>query len=183
MPWQTFLKKFPRHFFDLSPAAGSPHGGMDAPARRRALQAGTRALGLFVLAGVLPEAQAQEQLDAWAQAFDSRDFNVALRALGAEGAAPDPRVRLDGPDVAENGALVPFTVSSPLPGVSQLALLVEHNPVPLTAVFALAPGTEPFVATRLKMAESSTVHALVRAQDGLFLARRQVRVIQGGCVG
>ncbi|NML17472.1 thiosulfate oxidation carrier protein SoxY [Azohydromonas sp. G-1-1-14] len=153
-----------------------------APSRRRALRAGARTLGLFVLAGVLPEAQAQAQLDAWAAAFDSRDFASAWRALDGEGAAADPRLRLDGPDVAENGALVPFTVSSTLPGVSQVALLVEHNPIPLTAVFALAPGTEPFVATRLKMAESSTVHALVRAQDGLFLARREVRVIQGGCV-
>jgi sulfur-oxidizing protein SoxY len=155
--------------------------------RRRMLRAGTRALGLFVLAGVIAEPEARAQSAAWAEAWDaafaSRDFNGALRALGGEGAAQGGQVQLDGPDVAENGAVVPFTVSTALPGVSLVALLVEHNPGPLSAVFQLPPGTQAFVSTRLKMAQSSTVHALVRAEGGFFLARRDVRVIQGGCAG
>lgn len=155
--------------------------------RRRVLRAGTRALGLFVLAGVIAEPEARAQSAAWAKAwdaaFDSRDFNGALRALGGEGAAQGGLVQLDGPDVAENGAVVPFTVSTALPGVSLVALLVEHNPGPLSAVFQLPPGTQAFVSTRLKMAESSAVHALVRAEGGFYLARRDVRVIQGGCAG
>jgi sulfur-oxidizing protein SoxY len=159
---------------------------MDRPteaARRRVLHDAARVLGLFVLAGVLPGHEARAQLDAWDAAFASRDFQGALRALGGEGAAAGVQVQLDGPDVAENGAVVPFTVTTALPGVSMVALLVEHNPGPLAAVFTLPPGTEPFISTRLKMAESSTVYALVRAEGGLFLAQRPVRVIQGGCAG
>lgn len=159
---------------------------MDKPmhaSRRRLLNSAARALGLFVLAGALPGHEARAQLDAWDAAFASRDFKGALRALGGEGAEAGGQVQLDGPDVAENGAVVPFTVTTALPGVSLIALLVEHNPGPLAAVFTLPPGTEAFVSTRLKMAESSTVHALVRAEGGLFLARRPVRVIQGGCAG
>lgn len=191
MPWKTFRKKFPGHFqFPGMPfprPAASPQRGELLAQRRRALGAGAQALGLFVLAGVIPAAQARAQVATWHEALDAafagRDLSGALRALGAGQAAEDARVTLDGPDVAENGAVVPFTVATALPGVDLVALLVEHNPVPLSAAFMLPPGTEPFVSTRLKMAESSTVHALVRAEGGLFLARRAVRVIQGGCVG
>ena len=155
--------------------------------RRRALCSAARALGLFVLAGAITPAEAQAQSAAWASAWDAafeqRDFKGALRALGGEGAAAQGQVRLDGPDVAENGAVVPFTVSTALPGVTLMALLVEHNPGPLSAVFQLPPGTEAFISTRLKMAESSAVHALVKAEGGFYLARREVRVIQGGCAG
>lgn len=184
MPWKTFRKKFPGHFDFQGMASGSHQFGIDPLAvadRRRVLQSGARALGLFVLAGVIPERQARAQLAAWDAAFASRDFAGALRALGGEGAATSAQLKLDGPDVAEIGAVVPFTVSSSLAGVSLVALLVERNPGPLAAVFKLPPGTEPFVSTRLKMAESSDVHALVRAEGGFFLARRPVRVIQGGC--
>jgi sulfur-oxidizing protein SoxY len=161
--------------------------GIFGKERRRALSVAARALGLFVLAGVIAESEARAQVAAWASgwdaAFASREFAGALRALGGEGAASGAQVQLDGPDVAENGAVVPFTVATGLPGVSLIALLVEHNPGPLSAVFGLPPGTEPFVSTRLKMAESSTVYALVKAQGGFFLANRAVRVIQGGCAG
>lgn len=154
--------------------------------RRQALRTAARALGFFAAAGVLLPIELRAQLAEWErQAFAARDLEGALRAMEATGASFEATaaIALDVPDVVENGALVPVSLRCTLLGVARIALLVERNPGPLAAVFHLTPGTEPFISTRLKLMESSPVHALVQAEGGLFLAQRAVRVIQGGCVG
>lgn len=153
------------------------------PARRAALRQAARVLALFAGVQAITPREAAAQLAAWDAAFAARDFRAAWAALGGDGAQPEPRVQLDAPALADNGAVVPVTLASSLPEVSLMALLVEHNPGPLSAVFELPPGTQAFVATRLKFAESSTLHALVRSSAGLFLARRPVQVVLGGCAG
>ncbi|MGR9115637.1 MAG: thiosulfate oxidation carrier protein SoxY [Gammaproteobacteria bacterium] len=93
------------------------------------------------------------------------------------------KIDLKLPRIAENGAVVPITVSAHLDEVESIAILVEKNPVPLSATFKLSPAVEPTVSARLKMAETSDVIAIVKAGNALYSNRQKVKVTIGGCGG
>lgn len=116
-------------------------------------------------------------------ALDAKTIEEALKALGAGTPESSSAVTLVAPDIAENGAVVPVNVTSTLPGTDAIALLVEKNPNPLAAYTSIPVGTEPYVASRVKMQESSRVVALVRANGKFFIASRDVKVTLGGCGG
>jgi sulfur-oxidizing protein SoxY len=113
-------------------------------------------------------------------AFAAKTFAEAIAALGAV-PTPSALVTLDAPALADNGAVVPITVSSALPGTREIVLLVDGNPQPVAARFTIPAGTEPFVATRIRMAGNGTVYAAVRTDDGLYAAARAIEVTVGGC--
>ncbi|MGJ0485307.1 MAG: thiosulfate oxidation carrier protein SoxY [Methylomicrobium sp.] len=92
-------------------------------------------------------------------------------------------IELKIPLIAENGAVVPITVSSRLPELRTLSIFVAKNPVPLAARFELSPELDPFVSARLKMAETSEVIAVAETASGLYSARQLVKVTIGGCGG
>jgi sulfur-oxidizing protein SoxY len=88
------------------------------------------------------------------------------------------------PQIAENGAVVPISVSSKIPGTDAIAIFIEKNPNKLAANFYFPEGTAPALSTRVKMSESSLVHALVKTKDNkYFLATREIKVTLGGCGG
>ena len=89
-----------------------------------------------------------------------------------------------GPDIAENGAVVPLGASTALAGVKQLLILVEKNPSVLVASFNITEGIDTNVATRAKMGQSSDVYAVAIMNDGRALyAKKEVKVPLGGCGG
>ncbi|TMG84763.1 MAG: hypothetical protein E6H78_08805 [Betaproteobacteria bacterium] len=53
----------------------------------------------------------------------------------------------------------------------------------LAAVFDLPAGTEPAISTRVKMAQTSNIYALVKADGKYFVAIKEVKVTLGGCGG
>lgn len=151
------------------------------PQRRSVLRL-SGALALAVAAGMLRPDEALAQQQEWnREAFEARQAGTALRSLGAADAGVSAAIVLDVPDLVENGAFVPVSVTATLARVQQIALLVEHNPNPLAALFMIPAGTEPQLATRIKMAQSSTVFALVEADGQWRQARKAVTVIVGGC--
>lgn len=105
---------------------------------------------------------------------------LAQASGGAETLETD-QIRLEVPDIAEDGALVPVVVESELPEVSSIWLFVEKNPVPLAARFHLDGSLDPYVSLRIKMNESGELVALVQSGGGFFTARKKVRVLLGGC--
>ena len=116
-----------------------------------------------------------------ADAFVAKTLAEALGALGAV-PAPSALITLEAPALADNGAVVPITVSSALPGTREIVLLVDGNPQPVAARFTIPAGTEPFVATRIRMAGNGTLYAAVRTDDGrLYAAARAIEVTVGGC--
>ena len=84
-------------------------------------------------------------------------------------------------DVVENGAVVPVEISTKLPAVKTITILVEKNPNPLIANFDLSPECSGFIATRIKVAEPSDIIAVVRSNGNLFSTRKFVEVVAGGC--
>lgn len=153
--------------------------------RRQVLKAGsaTAIFGMFVAAGLVRPAHAQAA--AWNQAaFAAKGVDVTVKALG--GAAPAQTKDMSWgstPEIAENGAVVPVTIASKLPKTESIAILVEKNPNTLSAVFTIPPGTDPEVATRLKLAETSNVYALIKADGKYYVAQREIKVTLGGCGG
>ena len=137
--------------------------------------------GLLATAGMLPGA-AQA---AWSQAaFDAKSMADAVKALGGSAPAESKDVTLAGPDIAENGAVVPLGCACGLPGVKRLLLLVEKNPNALAAVFDISDVVEANVSTRVKMGQSSHVFAVAMMADGKVLyAQKEVKVTLGGCGG
>lgn len=126
---------------------------------------------------------------AWAQswnkaAFETKSLNDAVKAMGGATAVESKDITINSPDIAENGAVVPFTISSKIPNTESMALLVEKNPNILAASFQIPAGTEPWVNTRVKMGQTSNVIALVKTADGKFYyAPKEVKVTLGGCGG
>lgn len=149
------------------------------PSRRDLLTRSAAVAALLGGAGLLPgTVQA-----AWNRAaFDARSVAEVLNALGLARPVDSGAVTLTAPDVAENGVAVAVAVSTTLPGVTRLALLVEKNPTTLAAVFDCTEFVEPAIATRIKMGESSTVLAVAVTADGrVWFAQKRVQVILGGC--
>ena len=85
------------------------------------------------------------------------------------------------PDIAENGAVVPIGIESKIPGTESIALLIEKNPNPLAAAFDIPAGTETMVSMRVKMGETSSVYALVKANGKYYVAKKEIKVTLGGC--
>jgi sulfur-oxidizing protein SoxY len=153
--------------------------------RRKVLQgaSGAALLGLAVAAGLVKPGR------AWAQgwnkaAFEVKTLNDAVKAMGGAPPTESKDITITSPDIAENGAVVPFTISSRIPNTESIAVLVEKNPSILAAKFDFPQGTEPWVNTRVKMGQTSNVFAVVKTSDGKFYyAPKEVKVTLGGCGG
>jgi sulfur-oxidizing protein SoxY len=149
--------------------------------RRDAMQRGLALAGLLAAGGWLP-ATAQA---AWSQAaFEAKNLAEVIKALGLAAPQESKDVTLSGPEIAENGAVVPVGVSTALPGVKRLLVLVEKNPATLAAVFDLTEFVESAVSTRVKMNQSSNVYGVAVMADGRVLfAQKDIKVTLGGCGG
>lgn len=152
--------------------------------RRNVLKAGGGAslLALLASAGVLrPEAALAAD---WNQkAFEAKTLKDAFDALGADSRNDSIGIFMTAPEIAENGAVVPIGAVSKLPGTESIAILIAKNPNPLAADFDIPSGTEPAVSTRVKLAETSDVHVLVKAQGKYYVAKKEIKVTIGGCGG
>jgi len=153
--------------------------------RRKVLKGsgGAAVLGLAFAAGLFKSASASAQ--SWNKAaFETKSLNDAVRAMGGAAPTESKDITITSPDIAENGAVVPFTIASKIPNTESIALMVEKNPNILAANFSIPNGTEPWVNTRVKMGQTSNVIALVKAGDGkYYYASKEVKVTLGGCGG
>jgi sulfur-oxidizing protein SoxY len=92
-----------------------------------------------------------------------------------------PDIQLSLPSIAENGAVVPLTISSELEGIDQLMVWVEKNPTPLAASFEISPNVALYITARIKMAKSCPVIVVARQGDRWLRCQQWVQVMQGGC--
>lgn len=114
--------------------------------------------------------------------FEAKSVEDTLKALDVT-AEESEEVKIKAQEIAENGAVVPLTVSSTLEGVTAIHILVSNNPTPLAASFKLGEGAIAKAATRVKMGKTSDVIALVQAGDKTYMAKKEVKVTIGGCGG
>jgi sulfur-oxidizing protein SoxY len=160
------------------------HDGFPATRRLLLKGAGTVALiGLgnlpFSLAPAFAAANDKYPEDAFKQKSDAD----AIKALYGRTPEPSDKVKMDAPEIAENGAVVPISVSSTLENVTSITILVAENPNALAASYLIPEGTLPSVANRLKMAKTTNVIAIVEAGGKLYSTAKEVKVTVGGCGG
>ena len=148
--------------------------------RRKTLKQSAVVAGLLATTGLFP----QYAFAFNNAAFEAKTLADVLKALGAGAPVASKDVVIGGPDIAENGAVVPLTASTSLPGVKQMLILVEKNPSALIALFNVTDSVEANFATRAKMGQSSDVYAVAIMTDGKVLfAKKEVKVTLGGCGG
>lgn len=117
-------------------------------------------------------------------AFSARQADDAINALfGHRTFIESDQIALKAPNIAEDGSIVPITVSTDIEDVKSISLLVDANPNPLSARFHFMPGSVTEFKTRIKMGESSDVRAVVETADTLYVATKNVKVTLGGCGG
>ena len=122
--------------------------------------------------------------DKWPEdAFNKKSEADAIKALYGKTAEASDKVKLDAPEIAENGSVVPISATTTLDDVTSISFLVADNPNALAASYNIPPGTVPSVANRLKMAKTSNVTAIVEAGGKLYSATKEVKVTVGGCGG
>ena len=152
--------------------------------RRQMLSHSAKVAAMLAAVGLVPGM-------AWAQstgyntaAFAAKTMPEVTKALGIGTPTESKDVTLTGPDIAENGAVVPVGAATTLPGVKRLLLLVEKNPAMLAAMFDVTDAIDANISTRVKMGQSSDVYAVAVMGDGKVLfARKEVKVTLGGCGG
>jgi sulfur-oxidizing protein SoxY len=144
--------------------------------RRRALALAT---GLALLTG----------LPLWTlPAFAANDTaEVAKAFLGGK----EPirgKMTVDLPEIAENGATVPFAVviDSPMTEashVTEILVLAEENPTSNVVRFRLTPAASKAEASlHIRLSATGNVWVLARTNTGeVFLEKKQVKVTIGGC--
>lgn len=158
---------------------------MNTSMKRRVFLKGSlaaSAMGAAVGAGLLTP---QAVLAAWPKAaFEAKKVEDTLSSLmGSAVTDASSDITVKAPDIAENGAVVPVTISTSLAGVESIAILAEKNPSPLAASFDLGKGAQGFVSTRIKMGKTGDVIGVVKAGGKLYAARKGVKVTIGGCGG
>ena len=147
---------------------------------RGSLAAG--AAGVAAAAGLLTPGAV---LAAWPKAaFETKNPQDATKAItGGAAVTPSADIKIKAPDIAENGAVVPVTISTGMANVETISLIAEANPFPLISSTVLGEGALPYIASRIKMGKTGNVVALVKAGGKLYSAKKQVKVTIGGCGG
>ena len=147
--------------------------------RREMLARSAAVAGLLARRGLLPHGAGG--LDAGR--LRGQDHGRPVKALGGAAPAESKDVTITGPDIAENGAVVPVGAATALPGVKRLLLLVEKNPRAGGGVRRHRRGGA-HISTRVKMGQSSNVYAVAMiADDKVLFAQKEIKVTLGGCGG
>ena len=152
---------------------------------RRTFMKSTLAAGVAALAAAAGLLKPTRVLAAeWPKdAFGAKSVEDVLKSLyGSSAASDSPQVRIKAAPQAENAATVPITVSTDLPNVEAISILVDKNAFPLVCAASLS-GAEGYLHARMKMAQTSDVHVVVRSAGKLYSAKQTIKVTVGGCGG
>lgn len=140
----------------------------------------TSAIGLLIAAGLLKPG---DVLAAWPEeAFAQTSLDDALNILFGTTQSEEGDIRIDAPKIAEDGAIVPVTISTHMATVESVSLFVTNNPQPLICSYEFKTNLEPYISTRIKMDKTSDLIAVVKQASGkLYSAKRNVQVTKSGC--
>jgi sulfur-oxidizing protein SoxY len=152
--------------------------------RRQVLSGSAQVAGMLAGLGWLPGVAHGQATGYNAAAFDAKTVADVMKALGAGAPVESKDITITGPDIAENGAVVPVAASTALTGVKRMLVLVEKNPAVLSAVFEVSDAVDSNFGTRVKMGQTSNVFAVAMMADGRVLyAAKEIKVTLGGCGG
>jgi sulfur-oxidizing protein SoxY len=156
------------------------------PVTRRLILQGVGSIALIGLGGfsLQPAPALAAANDKYPEdAFKQKGDADAIKSLYGKATQVSDKVKLDAPEIAENGAVVPISVTTTLPSVTTISFFVSENPNALAASYVIAEGTVPSIANRLKMQKTTNVTVIVESEGKLYSATKEVKVTVGGCGG
>ena len=141
---------------------------------------------ITALASILYTSSLSKIFASWPkELFHSKNSANLIKLItdGADTIDTDS-ITIKAPEIAENGAVVPISINTKIGNVKNIAILVDNNPSPLTSTFEINSQLEAYVSTRVKMAKSSNIIALVTTNNNKFYtASKSIKVTIGGCGG
>jgi sulfur-oxidizing protein SoxY len=121
---------------------------------------------------------------------DAAAVEAELKKLYGEKKASSGKIKIDVPQIAENGLVVPINVEveSPMSAsdyVKAVHVFADGNPLPGIASFRFTPACGKAAAsTRMRLAQTQNIVAIAEMADGsLFSTKSEVKVTIGGCGG
>ena len=123
---------------------------------------------------------------SFAKGKNAMSKKVAYKAIvGRKKVKSSDKLKFSAPEIAENGKVVPIKLE--LTGVDsskvKSAHILSDNNNPRTIdVFFTKHNKDVFVATRMRMAKSQNLVALVVMKNGtVYEAKRETKITIGGC--
>lgn len=113
----------------------------------------------------------------------AKSLDEVLKILGATDAEVSDKIKIKAPEIAENGAVVPVTITSEIEGTTEVISITAANPTPYSAKYTFGEGAIPSIKSRFKMGKTTDVVAVVKAGDKFYTAKANVKVTKGGCGG
>ena len=118
------------------------------------------------------------------------DVAAEIKKLYGDKKLESGRIKLDVPQIAENGLVVPINVEveSPMTAndyVKSVHVFAEKNPLPGVVSYKFTPEAGKAAAsTRMRLAETQDIVVVAEMSSGqLFYTRSEVKVTIGGCGG
>ncbi|OQX45723.1 MAG: hypothetical protein B0D85_05170, partial [Candidatus Sedimenticola endophacoides] len=117
--------------------------------KRRVFLKGSMATGTLGVAAAAGLLSPTAVLAAWPEAaFKAKKVDEVLTNLmGSSEMSDSAEIKIKAPDIAENGTVVPISVTTTMSGIESIAIVVANNPSPLVASFNPGAGAEGFVST------------------------------------
>lgn len=124
-------------------------------------------------------------LAKWSEkAFMADKIDTAIKEkYGALPIEESAAIQIKAPEIAENGAFVPVSVSTTIPGVTNISIFSEANFLPMVASIDVMPRMRPDVSLRIRMAKTANMVVIAQAGNKLYKTTREVKVTIGGCGG
>jgi sulfur-oxidizing protein SoxY len=117
------------------------------------------------------------------------DYAEQIKAFTGGRTPVEGGMKLDLPELAENGNTVPLSVAVNGPigdgaHVQEILVVAPANPNARVIRFRFSSASVPEASTRIRLAQTQDVIAVAKLSDGTFLsASRQIKVTIGGCGG
>jgi len=145
-----------------------------------------RLLGLAAASPFLWLASALKPVAAWAADWPQSLFNMptsddALRLMGAQAAQPGKQILIEAPEIADRDDRVTVRVYSAIPATEQITILVDKALRPVVAQFVLTAEAEPDVSVTIKLPNTSTVRALVKAGGKQYSVSKEIKLAMEPC--
>lgn len=147
--------------------------------RRNFLSLGLGALAVSMAPSTLSAINFRETKPA---AFTATKMDDAIKGIFGTSKVTEGKIKLKAPDIAENGAVIPITVSTKL-NAKTVAIFQDANPENTVAVFTVPENGIIDYSVRIKMAKTGTVTVVADVDGKLISASKIVKVTIGGCGG
>lgn len=121
---------------------------------------------------------------------DEKTVAEEIKKLYGDKKFESGKIKLDVPEIAENGLVVPINVDveSPMTDadyVKSVHVFAEGNPLPGVVSYKFTPACgKASASTRMRLAETQNIVCIAEMSNGkLYMAKANVKVTIGGCGG